>query len=270
MPKLEPFKLAFVTGASSGIGEALCRHLAKQHIPLIITGRKFDALQKLAEELRSQVPVEVIAADLNSVEARSKLIDKIHELSPDLIINNAGFGYYGEALSYKTQEQLDIVRVNCEALLELTLEGARTLISREKKGVIMNIASAAAFQPMPLFSVYAASKGFVKQVSEALDHEMRPHGIRILTSCPGQVATRFRNRASKGTRENRKDAQTMDVDFAIDEIWKQITQKQPVHVFNWHYRLMTFLSNHIPRKWLFKIMDKQINERTAPRPLIKI
>jgi len=99
------FSLAFVTGASSGLGAGICRLLASKGIPLLITGRNVERLKILADELQMLVPVEIIAADLSIEKERERLIDKIHEHVPDLIINNAGFGLYGPALTYETRQQ---------------------------------------------------------------------------------------------------------------------------------------------------------------------
>lgn len=265
----EEFKWALVTGASSGIGEALSRLLAHQGINLIINGRHGGRLQALAKELRELVQVETIVADLADPLQRQPLVDAIWEHAPELVINNAGFGLYGEALTYETHQQLDVLEVNGAAALELTLEGARALVSREKKGVIMNIASAAAFSIFPSVAVYAAAKSFIVSLSESLDAEMRPLGVRVLASCPGMVSTNFRQRAS-GCHQVPSGDVSMPVSYAAEQVWKQIKNKKTVNIFNWKYRLLIFLVRYVlPKKWVAASVKNNIDKRHPFRPIIK-
>lgn len=257
-----PFSLALVTGASSGIGRALSQLLAKLQIPLILTGRDLVQLQTLQEELSSIVDVTIVKADLLLTEDRKKIIQLIHDRKPDLLINNAGYGLYGDALSYDTQDQVDILTVNAHAVLELTLEAARTLIALSRKGVILNVASAAAYETIPGLSVYAAAKSCVVKFSESLDYETADRGVRILASCPGMVDTNFRLRASSKTDEEPlKHAMTPQ--YAAEQIWLQIVRGQRVHVFNWKYRLALFVSKYLlPKTWVAAYLKKNIQKRT--------
>jgi len=258
MPNMNqtPFSLALVTGASSGIGMALCHLLASKGISLIITGRDATRLVQLADELSTLVPVEFFTANLASSE-RCKIIEKIHERVPDLVINNAGFGLYGEALSYDTSMQTDMVEVNSKVVLEFTLESARALSTSNKKGVILNVSSAASGLIFPCFAVYAATKTFVTQVSISLDYEMQSRGIRVLASCPGIVETHFRSRAS-GIEDSSQERSSMSAEFAAKQIWRQIEKKQRVHVFDWKTRAALFLARCLPRTLLAKILMNRI------------
>src|SRR5687768_9770759 len=195
-----PFTLALVTGSSSGIGESVSRLLADKGINLIIHGRKQEKLEEIAKELRQKVQVTIVNADLRYPEGRKTVVDCIHNLKPDLVVNNAGGGLYGEALSHETSSSVNLLELDGVAVLELSLEAARTLVSEGKKGVIINISSAAAFLIFPWFAVYSACKAFVVQFSESFDEEMKPYGIRVLTSCPGVVSTKFRE-SSGGKRQ---------------------------------------------------------------------
>lgn len=270
-PSIPLFRLALVTGASSGIGEEICRLLASQGVHLIITGRQSSALHQLADECRSLVNVSAYPCDLSIKEERQLIIEKIHDLSPDLVINNAGFGLYGEALTYSTEEQLKILPVNIEAVVEISLEAARTMISHRHKGVILNVSSAAAFQPFPFFSVYAASKSFVNEFSESFDAEVSPYGVRVLAACPGQVATKFRERASQRQSTQTPSDKAMSASFAARQIWKQIRSRRPLHVFDWKYRAATFLTRYlIPKGLIKKILRFGMEKRIPKRHLIKI
>jgi short-subunit dehydrogenase len=265
--KQASFSLALVTGATSGIGEALSRLLAAQGISLILTGRQDAKLEALRAELSKQVAVSVLVVDLALPKERERLLTVIKEQVPDLVINNAGFGLYGEVLSYSTEEQMAILEVNGAALIELSIAAARTWVSVEKRGVIMNIASAAAFYIFPWFSLYSAVKRMVVQFSQAFDVEMQSYGIRVLTACPGPVATQFRSRAS-GQPSLMEGSFSITAEDAACAIWRQIQQGRAVHIFNWKYRLSRFLAHFLPKRWLAHRLQKQIASYMPPRPPI--
>ena len=184
------------------------------------------------------------------------------------MINNAGFGLYGGALTYPTEEQVDVLEVNGRAVLELTLEAARSLISIGKKGVILNISSTAAFQVLPNMAVYTASKSFVNHFSQAFDFEVKNHGVRILTLCPGMVATDFQERA--GGYLNPKQAGVMTAAFVARQIWNQIERLDPLLIIDWKYRVLTFFSFLLPTSWIAKRVERIIAKRINHRNLIKV
>lgn len=262
-------QLALVTGATSGIGESLARLLAQKDFELLLTGRNEEKLRKLQEELQHDVPVEVMQIDLEKSEDCSSLIKAIHTKAPDLVINNAGYGLYGEALTYSTESQKKLLQVNGMAVLEITLEASRTLISKNKSGIILNVSSAAAFQIIPDFAVYTASKAFVNNFSQAFDIEMAPYGVRVLTACPGMVATNFRERAG-GHETEGKQTRALDPVYVAEEIWHQIKKKKPLKIIDWKYHVLTFLSHLFPKAWKTKTLRRSISERISPRHFIPI
>ncbi len=259
-------RLALVTGATSGIGEALCFLFAQKGLSLLITGRDRHRLDALVQQLSPQIVLQAIEADLSTSNGRQKVMALIHEYGPDLVINNAGFGLYGEALTYPTEEQEMMIEVNVTAVTELTLEAARTLISDGKEGIVFNVSSAAAFQVIPNMAIYAASKAFVNQFSQGLDDEVKKYGVRILTICPGMVKTSFSKRAGQTQRE--KKVGVMSADFVAREIWKQVQNLKPLTIIDWKYRFLTRLSAWLS-SWTTAIIKKNIAERIAPRNLIK-
>lgn len=253
---MQNFKRALITGASSGIGLALAKLMASKGIPLVLTGRDEKKLLELARKL--DVDVQTIAADLSRPEERQLVIAAIHQLKPDLVVNNAGQGLYGEAVFQDLTKQKQLLEVNVNALHELTIEAVSTMKKEGMHGVVMNISSAAAFQVFPYFALYSATKSFVNQFSESLNAELNKDGIYVLTSCPGMVTTNFRVR-SGGKVDNSKKRQFMAADFAAAEIWKQIQSKQSVRVFDWRYRFLTFLSKWIvPKRLLLYMMKNSI------------
>jgi short-subunit dehydrogenase len=252
--------LALITGASSGIGSALAHLLASKGIGLILSGRDKARLEEVAKQTGAKLSIE---ADLRKEEGRTKVIEIIRTHVPDLIINNAGFGAYGGALSIPLKEQIEMIDVNITALLECTLEGARALIQKKKKGVILNVSSVAGEYPTPGMSVYGATKAFVTSFSRALNTEFKPYGVDVLVSCPGMVVTDFANRAAKKPVVQ-KGAPAMTAEFAALEIWKQIEKKKEKHIFNSLYRLISWLAKFlVPTTLVKKVMWKRINDRIS-------
>lgn len=265
------FSLALVTGATSGLGEQLARLFASKKIPLIITGRNSDKLQSLKGELQRQVAVQSIQADLETAEGRKKIVDAIHAHAPDLVINSAGFGVYGDVLMNETDVQLNVMQVNVNALIEFTIEAARTLVTVGKKGTIMNISSAAAFPIFPGFAVYSASKACVNQFSESFNAELKPYGIHVLAACPGVIPTQFRERAKGHVKEGKGSIEVIPQEEAVQEIWKQICDEKPLHIFNWYYRFRLFLVKYlIPKALLAPLIHKNMQQIRPPTPIIKI
>lgn len=240
---------ALITGASSGIGRALASLLAEKNIPLFLTGRDKERLEELKEILSGKVPVEVFSADLSTIEGREQVVKVIKQRCPDLLVNNAGFGLYGPAIDLPIQGQLQVAQVDALALMEFTLTAAKELKERGRKGVIMNVSSAAAYQIFPYFSSYAAAKAFVVSLSKSIDFEVKESGIRVLVSCPGQVETDFSRRASGSSIKIARKNLVMTPEFAAAEIYAQIESGRGERIFDWKYRLMTMLSKIVP-SWI--------------------
>ena len=175
-------KWALVTGASAGIGQALAHELAAGGTNLVLTDRRLNRLEALASELRTKhnIRTEVFTADLTQPDAPEKIFafTKERSLPVDLLINNAGFGQYGEVPTVAPQRLLDMVQVNCSAVVYLTRLYLPEMLAR-KSGDILILASTASFQAVPYISVYAATKAFDLLFAEGLAEEMRPHGIRV-------------------------------------------------------------------------------------------
>lgn len=255
------FCLALVTGATSGIGEALCHLLASKGIGMILTGRNAEKLELLQKELEHIVPIQTYVCDLAKQDDLQRLVEVIRQQAPDLVINNAGFGIYGDASDSTVHEQLSVLDVNARAPLQIALEAVKSLKKHLKKGIIVNIASAAAFQPGPGFSVYASSKAFLVLLSESLDLELTKEGVRVLVACPGMVATSFQKRAAQKPLEitNRF---MMSAEYAAGQIWKQIQAGQGVHLFDWRYRFANFLTHYLlSRRLVGRLIQKRLAKR---------
>jgi uncharacterized protein len=187
-------KWALVTGASAGIGVALAEELAAGGTHLVLTARRLDRLQEVATRLVHQhgVQTHVFAADLAKRGAPQEIYDFTREkgLRIDLLINNAGFGQYGELPEVAPERLIDMVEVNCTAVVHLTRMFLPDMVAR-RSGDILILASTASFQAVPYISVYAATKAFDLFFAEGLAEEMKPHGIRVCALCPGSTESEF-------------------------------------------------------------------------------
>ncbi len=248
------FNLALITGATSGIGEALAKLLASKGIPLLLTGRNQAKLEELKASLNTKV--EILTANLSLKEDRKRLVTLMDKLKVDLVINNAGFGAYGEVVKADTNELLDMIELDVMAVVELTVEAAKSMSKNGQKGTIMNISSVAAFHILPNFAVYSASKAFLNTFSQAADFELEEKGIRVLASCPGRVTTAFQTRASHGKAKSESGGVFMTSEFAADEIWRQIQSGKRIHSFDWRYRLSNLFAALVPTSWSARIGRK--------------
>src|SRR5260221_14633517 len=187
-------KWALITGASAGIGVALAEELASGGTKLVLTARRKDRLEELARRLAAtyKISTEVFPADLANSSALERIFafTKQKGIEIDLLINNAGFGQYGEFHSVEKQRLLDMVQVNCSAVVHLTRLYLPGMIAR-RRGDVLILASTASFQAVPYISTYAATKAFDLLFAEGLAEEMKPFGIRVCALCPGTTESEF-------------------------------------------------------------------------------
>ena len=195
MPQPAIFSCALITGASSGLGEEFALQLASRVDKLVLVARRETLLRQLAERITSLYPsVEVLvhAADLSDAGERDDLVENLilQRCIPDLLVNNAGLGDYGEFVTADWARLRAMLSLNMEALTHLTHALLPAMI-RCRRGAIINVSSLASLLPLPDFAVYAASKAYVTSFSEALRIELRDHHIPVLAVCPGPVKTQF-------------------------------------------------------------------------------
>lgn len=186
--------IAFVTGASSGLGRDMARSLAKHGINVILTARRVDRLRELKEELTEKYGVKVmyIAADLSDRRQCVELYRRVRKYDIDILVNNAGFGVFGELSDTDLDRELSMLDVNIVAFHILFKLFVRDFKKRNY-GYILNTASLAGFMPGPCFSSYYASKAYVVRMTQAVAEELRAQHSRVSVSmlCPGPVATEF-------------------------------------------------------------------------------
>lgn len=177
---------ALITGASSGIGEALARVFAAQGFDLIITARREANLQALSDELN--VSVTVVSCDLADPAGIDTLINAASAQTIDVLVNNAGIAYSGNFADQDEAKILNLINLNIIALTRLTHHFLPRMLERGM-GRILNVASVASFQPVPSLAAYAASKAYVLSLSESMSEELRGTGVSVTALCPGLTKT---------------------------------------------------------------------------------
>lgn len=261
-------KTALITGASSGIGAAFAHELASRGTDLVLVARSGDRLRAIATDLHHQFGgrVEVIEQDLTAPHAVDHVVETVQQLGLTLdgLINNAGFGDYGEFGDRPCQRQTEMVQLNVLVLVELTHKFL-PMMRDQQRGSIINVSSIAAFQPMPYLSVYAASKAFVLSFSEALGEENKPYGIRVLALCPGPTDTRFFDAAQFPS----SFAQTTPQQLITPEaVVKDALQALDDHVPTWVTggflnQVIVNLPRFLPRPALVKAIAQQFRPPAA-------
>lgn len=189
-----------ITGATGGLGHEFARLLAADYEALLLVGRNNNKLLEIRAELTHLFPqtqIHIYAADLSQEQVAYDIMlyAQAQELNIVCLINNAGFGDFGSFVESNLDKQIQMVKVNCVALMQFSYLVGKKMAERGC-GSILNVASIAAFEPGPLMSVYYASKAFVLNFSEALHVELKRYGVHVAALCPGPVATGFEDAAN--------------------------------------------------------------------------
>lgn len=202
LPTPSPTSTAVVTGPSSGIGADIARELADRGHGVTLVARREDRLRELADELAGRVRVEVIACDVADSTARAGLLDEVDRrgLTTEILVNNAGIGTMGSVVKTPVEDEIAQVRVNVEALIDLSTRAAQQMVPRGR-GAILNIGSTAGYHPFPGQIGYAATKAFVNNYTQGLRGELAGTGVTVALLCPGPVRTEFVKSAGMDERE---------------------------------------------------------------------
>jgi uncharacterized protein len=188
-------KRALVTGASSGIGAELAQLLAAEGVDLVLTARRKDALDAVAAKCAG-VKVDVVTGDLGQPGAAQRVWDAAGPV--DILINNAGFGYFRAFLDADWQRDAELLQLNITSLVELSRRFCDARKGNPERGYLVNIASIAAYQSTPNFAVYTSSKAFVRNFTEALHDELSGTPLSVTCICPGGTHTEFHSAAGAG------------------------------------------------------------------------
>lgn len=256
-------KTVLLTGASSGIGKAFAYRLAQRGANLILTARTATRLQEIAEEVTAlhKVDVQVIPADLSLPESPLQLVDtiKAKSLSVDILINNAGFGKWADFLGERLETYDSMLSLNVDALTKLTYLCLPEMLAHGSGGVI-NVASTAAFQPVPYFAVYAASKAYVLNFTEALAGEYGQKGVRFMALCPGSTATNFMQVANAKT-----EGMSFSSPDAVAESALRAFEKGNISYIHGTSNFLTaLLPRVLSRKVVVKIVERMFRQHLEP------
>lgn len=195
--KMKYGPMALVTGATSGIGLAIAQQLAQCGLDLVITARTTSALERLKNQLESTHGITVIAltADLSNEQSTDAFIKSIHAYHIGLAVLCAGYGTSGLFMQSKLDEEINMLRLNCEAVLKLSHYFTKVFRAWKKGGIIF-FSSIVAYQGVPHAAHYAATKAYIQSLAEALAIELKPYDVDILVAAPGPVKTGFEQRAN--------------------------------------------------------------------------
>lgn len=210
--------LALITGASSGMGRDMARVLSSLGYDLILVARRKDRLRELANSLNTKA--EIIELDLSQEKNVFKLYEMVKKDNIDILINNAGFGLFGEFSKTDLDTELKMINLNVKAYHILTKLFLQDFIKKDR-GYILNVCSSAGFMAGPRLSTYYATKNYVTKLTMAINEELRrtKSNVHICALCPGPVATEF-NKVAKGTFAIREADSKMVAEYAIKKMFK--------------------------------------------------
>ena len=253
-------KTALVTGASSGIGAAFARQLAAAGAHLVLVARRRDRLKELSAELTKKhgVIVEVVDLDLTTESAVTTLKEKVKDLgvTVDILVNNAGFATSGGFEHEDLARALAQVDLNVKALVALTHAFIPEMLER-KSGAVINVASTAAFQPVPTMAVYGATKAFVLSFSEALWAECDGRGVRVLALCPGGTETEFFEVAGSSGTGSQRETPDQVARVAIEEL--SAKKMKPSVVSGTRNKVLSLLPRLVSRALMSKLSQKAMS-----------
>ncbi len=244
-------KWALVTGASSGLGADFARLLAAAGCHLILVARRQERLEALKQEINGQsaVRVKIVPLDLSLPESPQRLYDQLQAegLQVDVLVNNAGFGVYGEFLHTDWERTRQMLQLNMLTLAHLTWLFAQDMVSRNF-GYILQIASNGAYQPTPFYAAYSASKSFVLSLGEALHYELRGTGVKCTTLSPGIIVTEFHQVAGQKEGSLYYRLTKMDSMSVARKGIEALLAGRPSLVPGWKVSLMAWSNRLVPRR----------------------
>lgn len=255
-------KATLITGASGGIGEAFARRLAEEGHNLVLVARSEDKLRHLCDDLGKQhrITANFVAIDLTDFEADNQLFEETEKsgIEVDWLINNAGFGSMGDFAKLELDRELQMIDLNISCLVALTHRYLAKMRKR-KSGTIINVSSAAGFQPVPFMATYGATKAFVTSFSEAIAEENRPYGIQVLALCPGSTETNFHAAANIDRALSFKGQETPEQ--VVETAMKAVGTGRTKIVSGWTNWLVASGVNFLPNSLITRVMGKGMRDR---------
>lgn len=249
--------IAVITGASSGMGREFARQLTQKETfdEVWIIARRKERLEELAKEL--PCPAHILSMDLTQKESLTAYEERLKKEQPtvSILINCSGFGKFGRYDQIPLQDCLDMIDLNCKALVAVT---QLTLPYLGKGSRILQVDSLSAFQPVPYLNVYAATKGFVLRYSQALGAELKERGIQVMAFCPGWVKTEFFDHA-EATSDTAVTYfnKTFTAEEAVRAGLKDLAKGKTVSIPSWQNKLQTLLVKFAPTRFVMWVWLKQ-------------
>lgn len=252
-------KRALVTGASSGIGAAIARDLAGRGASLVLTARRQDQLEKVAAACTAAgATVEVIVCDLGKPDAATALWTRATEKGPiDICINNAGFGYFRPFSEVEWAREAELVQLNITSLVELSRAFVAARKTTAGRAYLVNIASIGAYQSVPNMALYAASKAFVRNFTEAVHDELAGTEVTATCVCPGGTATEFHAQAGAGNYGWVANASMMSAEAVAVRSVKAMLRGKRTYIPGLINKLSCFGVRFVPR-WFASWMARRV------------
>jgi short-subunit dehydrogenase len=248
---------AIITGASSGIGLELATQLVKAGFNLVINSRHLDKLQEVEKHLKSiaDIDIKIVASDVSETEGLDGIIESAQGLNVGLLVVSAGYGTSGNFINSSLHSEIDMLKVNCEALLSLTHYYSRQFVQQKRGGIIL-MSSMVAFQGTPYSANYAATKAYVQTLAEGLAVELKPYGVDVLAAAPGPVESGFSQRA------NMKMSMSLTPSQVGVPILMALGRKTTV-LPGLLTKILVYSLRTVPRWGKIKIMEKVMGGMTA-------
>lgn len=241
---------ALITGSSSGIGVSFARYLTKLGYDLILVARREDRLKKLSNELGGNT--KIISLDLANTDNCKKLYDKVKKENVDIVINNAGFGDFGEFNNTNLEKELQMIDVNIKAVHILTKLFLKDMVKRDS-GHILNVASAASFAPGPLMATYYSTKSYVLRLTQSISTELKRKNskVKISVLCPGPVDTEFNDVANV-----KFSIKPLSSDFVAQYAINKMLKGKLIIIPGFVMKVSRFLSKLVPDALSAKVIYK--------------
>ncbi len=247
---------AIVTGASSGIGLELATQLAEAGLNLVINSRHLDKLQEVEKQLKknSKIEIKIVEYDVSETEGIEKIIQATQSLNVGLLVISAGYGTSGNFIEGSIHSEINMLRVNCEALLSLTHYYSQQFVQQKRGGIIL-MSSIVAFQGVAYSANYAATKAYVQTLAEGLAIELKPYGVDVLAAAPGPVDSGFSQRA------NMKMSMSLKPSQVGVPILKALGRKSTV-LPGLLTKILVYSLRTVPRWGKIRIMEKVMGGMT--------
>lgn len=249
---------ALITGASKGIGKAICVELAKRHCNLLLIARSGELLAQLATALKEKynISTDFLSVDLSEPDADEKILNwcTLNHYEVNILVNNAGFGLAGRFDAYKKNENTGLLQVNIISVVQLC-QAFLPMLKAQQRSYILNIASSSAYQSVPLLNLYSSSKAFILHFSRALYHELKGTSVSVTAISPGPTDTDFSNRAQMNEKTKKAAGKlNMNPDRVAAIAVKSMFAGKPEVITGFINKLGVFLV------WL---LPKNLVEKTA-------